>query len=188
MKKILIAIVAIIALCSINVSAQNITKNYHNEPMPNVLRDIDSVYTAGNLNFIYNELEDFTVTVNLKNKTVIEAIYEVIGFYPIKVNIVEKNIYIECWQKEPNRLKGRLLDENLQPVQYANVHLFNPIDTTFITGGVSNANGDFVIPCDAKEVLLRTQCIGYMPYSRVYEVGNIGFVRIHTNAKLLRVV
>ena len=41
MKKILIAIVAIIALCSINVSGQNITKNYHNEPMPNVLRDID---------------------------------------------------------------------------------------------------------------------------------------------------
>ena len=188
MRKILIAIVAIIMLCSMSISAQNITKNYHDEPMSNVLRDIDSVYTAGNLSFIYNELEDFTVTVDIKNKTIIEAIYEIIGFYPIKVNFVEKNIYIECWQKEPNRLKGRLIDENLQPVQYANVHLFNPTDTTFITGGVSNANGDFVIPCDAKEVLLKTHCIGYMPYSRVYEVGSIGTVRIHTDAKLLREV
>ena len=90
MRKILIAIVAIIMLCSMSISAQNITKNYHDEPMPNVLRDIDSVYTAGNLSFIYNELEDFTVTVDIKNKTIIEAIYEIIGFYPIKVNFVEK--------------------------------------------------------------------------------------------------
>ena len=144
------------------------------------------MFCIGNISFIFDELEDFTVTATIKNKSVIEALYEVIGFYPIRVTHVDGNIYLECWQKEPNRMKGRLLDENMHPVEYANVQLFNPADTTFITGGVSNANGDFVIPVDAKEVLLKTHCIGYMPYSKVYEVGSIGTVRIHTNAKLLR--
>lgn len=185
MRKILITIMALFVFSAMNLSAQNITKSYYDEPMPNVLRDIDNIYTNGNINFIFNELEDFTVTVSIKNKSVVEAIYEVVGFYPIKVTHIEDNIYLECWQKEANRIKGRLLDENLHPVQYANVQLFNPNDNTFITGGVSNANGDFVIPCNAKEVLLKTQCIGYMPYSRVYSVGSIGTVRLHTNAKLL---
>ena len=175
----------LVALC---VNAQNITKTYLDEPMPNVLRDIDKEYAEGNISFIFNELEDFTVTATIKNKSVVEAIYDVIGFYPIRVTHVGGNIYLECWQKEANRMKGRLLDEHMNPVEFANVQLFNPADTSFITGGVSNANGDFVIPVDAKEVLLKTHCIGYMPYSRVYEVGSIGTVRLHTNAKVLREV
>lgn len=172
----------------INVSAQNVIKNYHDVPMPDVLREIDEIYTEGNINFIFNELEEFTVTAQVKEKSVMEAIFKIVGFYPIRVIKVENNIYLECWQKEPNKMKGRLVDENMAPVEFANVQLFNPVDTTFITGGVSNANGDFVIPCETKRVLLKTHCIGYMPFTREYEVGNIGTVRVHTNAKLLREV
>lgn len=166
--------------------AENVTRSYVNIPITDVLRDIDSIYTAGNINFIYNELEDFTVTAKINKKTITGAIYDVIGFYPIRVTFSNGDYYLECWHKEPNRLKGRLLDENMSPVEFANVQLFNPEDTTFITGGVSNANGDFVIPVEAKRVLLKTHCMGYLPYSCEYEVGSIGTVRLYTNAKLLR--
>lgn len=186
MKNSILSLVMMLLLGVLPSSAQKFTKAYVDEPMPNVLRDIDEVYAEGNINFIFNELEDFTVTANVKNKTVLEAVYEVVGFYPIKVTRSGTDIYLECWQKEANKLKGCLLDENMRPVEFANVQLFNPEDTTFITGGVSNSNGDFVIPCDEERVLLKTHCIGYMPYSRVYEVGSIGIVRVHTNAKLLR--
>lgn len=184
-KNKIVALIAIL-MVTLCVNAQNITKTYHDEPMPNVLRDIDKEYSEGNISFIFNELEDFTVTTTIKNKPVVEAIYDVIGFYPIRVTHVDGNIYLECWQKEPNRMKGRLLDEHMNPVEFANVQLFNPVDSVFITGGVSNTNGDFVIPVNAKEVLLKVHCIGYMPYSRVYEVGSIGTVRLHTNAKQLK--
>ena len=186
-KNISILLVALLFNC-LSLSAANFTKTYHDEPMPNVLRDIDNAYSEGNISFIFNELEDFTVTVSIKNKTIMEAIYEAVGFYPIRVTKSENNIYLECWQKEANKLKGRLLDENLNPVEFANVHLFNPADTTFISGGVTNQNGDFVIPVDAKEVLLKTNCIGYMPYSSVHKVGSVGTIRIYTNAKILKEV
>ncbi len=178
----------ILCLNVFNLFATTFTGVYRDEPMPNVLRDIDRAYTGGNINFIFNELEDFTVTAEIKSKPIMDVVYEVVGFYPIKVTRVKNDIYLECLRKESSKLKGRLLDENMNPVEYANVHLFNPSDTTFITSGVSNANGDFVIPCDAKEVLLKMTCIGYMPYSKIYKVGRIGTIRLHTNAKVLKEV
>lgn len=177
-----------ISLSHINMSALNITKTYYDEPMSNVLRDIDKSYTTGNLNFIFNELEDYTVTTTIINKPILDAIYEIIGFYPIKVTCKGNDIFIECWQKEENKLKGRLIDEHRKPVEFATISLFNPIDSSFITGGVTNQNGDFVIPTNAKTVLLKTRCIGYMPYSKIYNVGNIGTIYIHSNAKLLKEV
>lgn len=168
-----------------NALAQNITRSYHNESMPNVLRDIDSTYTDGNINFIYNELEDFTVTTTIIDKPIINALYEIIGFYPIKAHKLENDFYVECWQKEPNKVKGRLIDENRRPVEYANIALFNPLDSSFITSGVTNQNGDFVIPTSHTQILLKAHCIGYMPYSRIFETNNVGTIVIHTNAKLL---
>lgn len=174
-----------VLLCTTRLYAQSFSKNYIDEPLPNVLRDIDAVYTDGNINFIFNELEDFTVTANVKATTVVQAIYKVVGFYPIQVSKKDNDIYLECWQKESGRIKGRLLDENMSPVEFANVHLFNPVDSSYITGGVSNANGDFVIPIDANRVLMKINCLGYMPYSKVHDTKNIGIIRMLTNAKVL---
>lgn len=186
-NKYLIVYAALIMGC-LSSFAANFSKTYHDRPIPEVLRDIDSVYTEGNINFIFNELEDYTVTTCIVDKSILESIYEVIGFYPIRVNQNGNDLFIECWQKEPNKIKGRLIDENMRPVEYANVSLFNPADSTFITGGVSNQNGDFVIPVNQSSVLLKTHCIGYMPYSKTYQTGNIGTVRMHTDAKLLKEV
>ena len=50
--------------------------------------------------FIYNELEDFTVTTHVKNKPVPDAIRQIIGFYPIQMILGDNNdIYVECIHK-----------------------------------------------------------------------------------------
>lgn len=172
--------------CDIN--AKNITRRYHDVPLSDVLRDIDNEYTDGNINFIFNELEDFTVTTTIIDKPVFDAIYEVIGFYPIRATVEGKDMYVECFRKERNRLTGRLVDENYSPVEYANVMVYNQSDSSFITSGISNQNGNFVIPTDARHVIIKTRCIGYMPFTGKYENGNIGTIRIHTNAKVLKEV
>ena len=36
---------------------------------------------------------------------------------------------------------GRVIDERHRPVEFANVALLNPRDSSFLTGGVTNASG-----------------------------------------------
>ncbi|MBQ9076924.1 MAG: TonB-dependent receptor [Muribaculaceae bacterium] len=188
MPRPLIIILSALLSATITLNAGNITRTYHDMPMPDVLRDIDNTYTEGNINFIFNELEDYTVTTAIIDKPVLDALYEVIGFYPIRVNKDGNDLYIECFRKERNKVKGRLIDEHFNPVEYANVILFDPSDSSFITSGVSNSNGDFVIPVAHRHILLKTRCIGYMPFSGQYGTGNIGTIRLHTDAKILKEV
>ena len=49
--------------------------------------------------FIFDELEDFTVTTSFKNTSVKEAVKQVVGFYPMRISYEKKEIYVECVQK-----------------------------------------------------------------------------------------
>lgn len=50
-------------------------------------------------------------------------------------------------------MMGRIVDTRHQPVDFANVALLNVSDSSLITGGVTNENGQFVIPCEVKRRL-----------------------------------
>ena len=54
MKNSILSLVMMLLLGVLPSSAQKFTKAYVDEPMPNVLRDIDEVYAEGNINFIFN--------------------------------------------------------------------------------------------------------------------------------------
>jgi len=59
-------------------------------------------------------------------------------------------------------IKGRVMDENNQPVEYATAVLRNSQTNKFVTGAVSNYNGEFVIEnVDQGEYILSTKMIGY---------------------------
>ena len=53
MKNSILSLVMMLLLGVLPSSAQKFTKAYVDEPMPNVLRDIDEVYAEGNINFIF---------------------------------------------------------------------------------------------------------------------------------------
>ncbi len=174
MKKYLFAV--LLSLMVHGVWAQRITRSYNNRSMSEVLKDLGKSTKQYKLSFIYNELEDFTVTTSFRNLSLQEALGQVFGFYPIKATIEDSLIFVECTQKEPTKLMGRVVDEHRRPVEFANVVLLNPTDSAFITGGVTNASGHFVIPCGVKKVIVKISCVGYHTLYNIYNVGRVGNV------------
>ncbi len=158
--------------------AQRITHNFRNTSMSEALTVLAKNTKDYHINFMYNELEDFTVTTNIVKRTAPEAIQQIIGFYPMKMTIDRQNIFVECTQKAPTKMMGRIVDTHRRPVDFANVTLLNVRDSSFITGGVTNENGQFVIPCEARKAIVRVSCVGYDTYYNMYSIGKIGSITL----------
>ena len=180
-KYIFTALLCGLTLC---VQAQTrLTRNYQNESLSKVLEDLNAATSDKTIYFIYDELEDFTVTSHFSDLPIKEAIREVIGFYPMKVTYDDDKIFIECTQKEDAKVIGRIVDESGQPIEFANISLY---DADFINGGVSNENGDFVIPCKAQRITLKVSYIGYKSVTRNISVGNIGIITLQPETYMVK--
>ena len=166
---------ALVSVCR----AQKITRNFQNESLSDALKYIQSQTTNYDLIFIYDELEDFRVTTNVQHKSVLDAIQQIVGFYPVRiVKSGEQEIYLECTHKANRHLKGTIIDEVGQPVAYANVYLLHPSDSTVIGGGVSNEAGYFAVPYDTEPVLVRISYIGYKTLYRLCDREDVGKIRM----------
>ena len=178
MRQIIIIILLICAMAE-TATAQRITRNFQNVSMSDALKYIQQQTGNHKIVFIYNELEDFTVTTHVKNKPVPDAIRQIIGFYPIKMIQGDNNdIYVECTHKTEHHLKGLVVDENNLPLPYANVTLLNPADSTMVGGGVTNESGRFVIPNDHGKVIARITYVGYKTEHRLCARDNVGTIKM----------
>ena len=180
------AIIFLLCTFALAMSAQHILRNYHDRSMSDVLIDLDKASKRYKISFIYNELEDFTVTQNVKTANIPDAIRKVIGFYPMQMTVGDSLITVECIRKSERKLIGRLIDNHNLPVEFANIQLLNPKDSSFLCGGVSNANGDFVIPCQQKQALMKVSFVGYKTICKLVPVARIGNVRMQANSYLLK--
>lgn len=180
------AIIFLLYTFVLAMSAQHIQRNYHDRSMSDVLIDLDKASKRYKISFIYNELEDFTVTQNVKTANIPDAIRKVIGFYPMQMTVGDSLITVECIRKSERKLIGRLIDNHNLPVEFANIQLLNPKDSSFLCGGVSNANGDFVIPCQQKQALMKVSFVGYKTICKLVPVARIGNVRMQANSYLLK--
>ena len=145
MKRIISMLVCCLVFAG--VQAQKITREYNNVSLSEALRQLNEQTEEYTISFLYNELEDFHITTSVHRKNVPDAIRQMIGFYPIRMTIEDREIIVECPQKTAPRYKGTIIDEQGLPIAYANIALLSPQDSTLITGGVSNESGLFVIPC-----------------------------------------
>ena len=178
MKRLLILILTICAVVTA-MHAQRITCNFQNVSMSDALKYIQQQTGNHKIVFIYNELEDFTITTHVKNKPVPDAIRQIIGFYPIQMILGDHNdIYVECINKTEHHLKGMVVDENNLPLPYANVTLLNPADSTMVGGGVTNESGRFVIPNDHGKVIARITYVGYKTAYRLCSRDNVGTIKM----------
>ena len=160
-------------------SAQEITHTFQNVPLSDALKYVQTQATDYNITFIYDELEDFRVTTHIQNKSITDAILQIVGFYPIRVVKSGKHeIYVECTHKTDRHLTGTIVDENSQPVPYANIYLLHPSDSTVIGGGVSNEAGVFVIPCERNPVLVRISYVGYKTVYKPCSGTELGTIRM----------
>ena len=165
-------------LVVISAKAQQLSHSFQNASLSEALIWIDNAQDQYKLNFIFDELEDFTVTTRLENVSVRDAVRQVCGFYPMNLVFDHQDIFIECTQKEDAKVIGRVVDEAGHPIEFANISLLSEQNATFINGGVSNENGDFVIPCKEKKITLKVSYIGYKTVTREINVGHIGSVTL----------
>lgn len=173
-------LLCVLTLCT---QAQRLSRDYQNVSLSKVLEDLNTASSDKTIYFIYDELEDFTVTSHFTDLPINEAIREVIGFYPMKVTYDNDKIFIECTQKEDTKVIGHIVDESGKPIEFANISLYNE---GFINGGVSNENGDFVIPCKAQRITLKVSYIGYKTVERNVSVGNVGIITLQPETYMVK--
>lgn len=168
----------LILLCTavLSARAQHI---FQGTSLSEALIELDQSSNQYDISFVYDELEDFTVSkIIKKGRSLPDAVREVCGFYPVRVIDMGREIFVECIQKERTKFSGRLIDQQHQPVIYANIALYSLTDSTLIGGGVSNEAGDFVIPCGAEKARVRISCIGFKTIEETMPIARMGTIRM----------
>ena len=186
MRRILSMLVCCLVLAGVH--AQEVTREYNNVSLSEALRQLNEVTEDYTISFLYNELEDFRITTSVHRKTVPDAIRQMIGFYPVRMSIDNTEIIVECPQRTANRYKGAIIDEQGQPVAYANIALLSAQDSALITGGVSNESGYFAIPCEQHPVLARISYIGYKTIYKICRKPEVGTIRLQVDNISLKTV
>ena len=161
MRRVFFYMMLSVCLATAASAQQRITRKYDNVSISEALRQLNAEEAGFEINFLYNELEDFRITTSIDHQTVPDAIRQMIGFYPIRMTVDGTEIFVECPQKTSVRYRGNVIDDQGMPVAYANVALLSPQDSTLLAGGVSNESGLFIIPCETMPVLARISFVGY---------------------------
>lgn len=179
-RLLLIVMCCLVALAALAGGEKRVSHRYHDVSMAEALLQLGKECKGRYvINFMYDELEDFSITTTVKKLTVPEAIRQMIGHYPMIMTIERDSaIYVECIKKAPARFKGVVVDEQGQPLEYANVTLLSPRDSTALGGGVTTASGRFVIPYDPQPVVARVTYVGYRPARRRCEGTDAGTIRM----------
>ena len=184
MKQVLVILLLCLTICQ--ASAQRISRSYQDMSLSEVLKDLNAASDRYEVNFIYDELEDFRVTTTLHRSTLPNAVRQVVGFYPMRVTETDSVITVECIHKTDLHLTGTIIDEQGQPVAYANIAVLNPADSTLLCGGVSNESGVFVVPIDKPYILARISYVGYKTIYKQCNNTELGTIRMHPETQMLK--
>ncbi len=177
----------VILLCAMAMplAAQRLSHPFVKTSLSDALMWLDKAQSDYHLNFIFDELEDFSVTTTLRGADMRTAIAQLIGFYPIRATFDGDQIYLECTQREPVKFIGRVVDEHGKPMEFVNVTLLSTADSSYISGGVTNEAGDYVIPVRQQEVLARYSFVGYKTVLRRLRTGAVGTISMQRDALTL---
>lgn len=179
MKRTITLLMCMACALLLTAVAQTVTHTFGDVSMSDALKFLQQHTHRYKIVFLYDDLEDYRVTTTVRNKSVPQAIRQLIGFYPIRMTVGEDGeIYVEAIHKTEHRLKGVVVDENCQPMPYANVTLLNPLDSAMVGGGVTNESGRFVIPIGQARVIARITYVGYKTSYRLCTRDNVGTIKM----------
>lgn len=82
-------------------------------------------------------------------------------------------------------VSGKLIDENSQPLPYANVVLLSLPDSAFVSGTVSGEDGTFTLEATSQNQIVKISSIGYKTVYKPTVPANIGIVQLASDAQLL---
>ena len=81
-------------------------------------------------------------------------------------------------------LTGRIVNEKLQPMSFANIVLLKA-DSTYVKATVTDDTGTFSISRPREAKLLNISYIGYVSQFRVIETDSIGTIQLQPDAAML---
>ena len=82
-------------------------------------------------------------------------------------------------------VSGKLIDENSQPLPYANVVLLSLPDSTFVTGTISGEDGSFTLGATSGNQIVKISSIGYKTVYKPTVPANLGIVQLVSDAQQL---
>ena len=82
-------------------------------------------------------------------------------------------------------LTGKLIDENNQPLPYANIVLLSLPDSAFVAGVVSGDDGTFTLKATCQDKLIRISSIGYATLYKECTGQDLGIIRLQPDAQML---
>ena len=82
-------------------------------------------------------------------------------------------------------ITGRIIDEQSQPMPFANVVLVNRVDSAYVAGAVTKDDGTFSITTDKQDGLLKVSSGGYiLMYIDAWQ-GNMGDIQMQPDTQTL---
>ena len=136
---------------------------FNSTPLPEAIRLIMKSHRDVEINFIYDELENYTTSAAVNADNVHEALRQAIGLNPVTVVESGNVCYVEALQHGRYVYTGRAVASDGEPVVAATVMLLAPKDSTVLTYGITDGEGRFRIPCDQSGVIGKLTCLGYRP-------------------------
>ena len=82
-------------------------------------------------------------------------------------------------------ISGRVIDEQSQPMPFANVALLNRTDSVFIVGAVTKDDGTFTIETENQDGLLKVSSVGYVIRYIDARQGNLGDIQMQPDEQTL---
>ena len=82
-------------------------------------------------------------------------------------------------------ISGRVIDEQAQPMLFANVVLLSCSDSAYIAGAVTKDDGSFSIATDKQDGLLKVSSVGYIIRYIDARQGNVGDIQMQPETQML---
>ena len=82
-------------------------------------------------------------------------------------------------------IKGKLVEENGQPLAYANVVLLSLPDSVFVSGTISGEDGSFTLEATSGNQIVKISSIGYKTIFKSTALADIGIVQLISDSQQL---
>ncbi|MCH5243061.1 MAG: hypothetical protein J1F67_11720 [Muribaculaceae bacterium] len=180
MIRIIPLIMALVTVLAVN--AETFSYKFNSTPLSQAIRDIAMEHPDLDINFIYNELENYKTSAKIHTDNPYDALRQAIGLNPVTVVKSKNTYYVEALQHGKFCYKGTVIGSDNEPVIAATVMLLMPKDSAVLTYGITDNEGRFSIPCDRQGVIGKLSCIGYKTLIKPFDSFNLGVIKMEEQA------
>lgn len=170
------ALLSVMLICAVNVGAETFNYRFDSIRLADALSKIADDHPDIDINFIYDDLDNYMVTAQIHTDDIHTALRQVASLHPVTIVRKNKRFYIEALQHGRYVYTGRATGTDNEPVAAATVLLLNREDSTVVTYCITDMSGCFSIPCDRRDVVFKMTAMGYKPViftPQSFSVGDV---------------